>query len=69
MPNPFDMIPDWLQRIARFMPAYAIGELTRWSLLNQALDVSPTLHALVMLAYTAGAAALAARFFRWQPAP
>jgi len=66
---PFDMIPDWLQRIARFMPAYAIGELTRWSLLNQALDVSPALHALVMLAYTGGAAALAARFFRWQPAP
>jgi len=29
LPNPFDMIPDWLQRIARFMPAYAIGELTR----------------------------------------
>jgi len=66
---PFDMMPAWVQDAARFTPAYAIGELTRWSLLGQALDASPALHVLVMLAYTAVAAALAVRFFRWQPAP
>lgn len=64
---PMQMMPDWIQKIAPYLPAYAVVHLVRPPLVSGHLDPD-TLHSLlVVLAYTLLAAFLAVRFFRWAP--
>jgi ABC-2 type transport system permease protein len=64
---PIQMMPDWIQKIAHYLPAYAIVRLVRPPLLGGALDPQWAANLLVVAAYTAAAAFFATRLFRWEP--
>jgi ABC-2 type transport system permease protein len=64
---PMDFMPEWIQKVAPCLPAYAIVQLVRPPLIDGSFgpDVWPNL--LVMAAYTVVAGIVAARLFRWAP--
>jgi ABC-2 type transport system permease protein len=64
---PLEMLPDWIQKIAPYLPAYAVVQLVRPPLMGGSFspDLWPNL--LVVGAYTLLAGILAAGLFRWAP--
>lgn len=64
---PLQALPEWLQRGAVYLPSYAVVRLVRPPLLGAGLDPQAWQFLLVVAAYTAVAAVIAARLFRWEP--
>ena len=64
---PMDFMPEWIQKVAPYLPAYAVVQLVRPPLVdgNLSPDVWPNL--LVVAAYTVVGGLVAARLFRWVP--
>ena len=64
---PMDFMPAWIQKVAPYLPAYALVQLVRPPLVdgNLGADLWPNL--LVMGGYAIGAGLIAARLFRWAP--
>jgi ABC-2 type transport system permease protein len=64
---PMDFMPEWIQKIAPYLPAYATVQLVRPPLVDGRLspDLWPNL--LVVAAYILVASIVAARLFRWAP--
>jgi ABC-2 type transport system permease protein len=63
---PFDMLPAWLQNVARWLPAYPVGDLVRAPLMDGQLSDDLLRNLMLIAAYTAIAGLLATRFFRWE---
>lgn len=63
---PMENMPEWLQQAARFLPAYAIGDLVRAPLIAGDLGADVARNLALTIGYTLAAGILAARFFRWQ---
>ncbi len=63
---PMENMPEWLQQAARFLPAYAIGDLVRTPLISGDLGADAARNLALALGSTLAAGLLAARFFRWQ---
>ena len=64
---PIDFMPEWIQRVAPYLPAYATVQLVRPPLVDGSFGPDLWLNLLVMVAYTAVAGIVAARLFRWAP--
>lgn len=64
---PMDFMPEWIQKVAPYLPAYAVVQLVRPPLVDGTLtpDLWPNL--LVVAAYTVVGGLVAARLFRWAP--
>jgi ABC-2 type transport system permease protein len=64
---PMDFMPEWIQKVAPYLPAYATVQLVRPPLVDGRLspDLWPNL--LVVAAYILVAGVVAARLFRWAP--
>jgi ABC-2 type transport system permease protein len=64
---PMSFMPAWIQKLAPYLPAYAMVHLIRAPLVDGRLspDLWPNL--LVMIGYTIVAGLVAARLFRWAP--
>ena len=64
---PMNFMPEWIQKLAPYLPAYAMVQLVRAPLVDGRLspDLWPNL--LVMIGYTIVAGLVAARLFRWAP--
>ena len=64
---PMDMMPEWIQKVAPYLPAYATVQLVRPPLVHGSLSPDLWTNLLVMVAYTAMAGLVAAWLFRWAP--
>lgn len=64
---PLEEMPDAVRAVAVYLPGYLVGELVRAPLLGQGWSSASGWNLLLLLAYTAVAALIAARFFRWDP--
>jgi len=64
---PMDFMPEWIQKVAPYLPAYATVQLVRYPLVDGSLSPDLWSNLLVMTAYTAVAGLVAARLFRWAP--
>lgn len=64
---PLEMMPDFIQKIAPYLPAYAVVQLVRPPLIDGGMSPDFWRNLLVVAAYTLLAAFLAARLFRWEP--
>jgi ABC-2 type transport system permease protein len=64
---PMDMMPEWIQKVAPYLPAYATVQLVRPPLVEGSFSPDLWSNLLLMVAYTAVAALVAARLFRWAP--
>lgn len=64
---PLEMMPDWIQKIAPYLPAYAVVRLVRPPLLEGVYGSETLTSLLILIGYTSIAVLLAARFFRWEP--
>jgi ABC-2 type transport system permease protein len=64
---PMDFLPEWLQKVAPYLPAYATVQLVRPPLVDGSLSPDLWSNLLVMAAYTVVAGIVAARLFRWAP--
>ncbi len=64
---PMDMMPEWIQKVAPYLPAYATVQLVRPPLVEGSLSPDLWINLLVMAAYTVVAGLVAARLFRWAP--
>jgi ABC-2 type transport system permease protein len=64
---PMDMMPEWIQKVAPYLPAYATVQLVRPPLVEGVLSPDLWTNLLLMAAYTVVAGLVAARLFRWAP--
>lgn len=64
---PMRFMPAWVQRVAPYLPAYAVVQLVRPPLLQGTFAPHLETHLLVVAAYTVGAGVAAAVLFRWSP--
>lgn len=64
---PIDMMPAWIQKIAPYLPAYAVVQLVRPALIDGRFSPDLGTNLLVVAAYTLIAGLVAARLFRWAP--
>jgi ABC-2 type transport system permease protein len=64
---PVESLPDWLQKVAVYLPSYPVVRLIRPPLLDGALGGDVVHHLGIAALYTAVAAVVAARLFRWSP--
>ena len=64
---PIDFMPEWIQKVAPYLPAYATVQLVRPPLVDGRFGPDLGLNLLVMAAYTVVAGLLAAWLFRWAP--
>jgi ABC-2 type transport system permease protein len=64
---PVDMMPDWIQKVATYLPAYATVHLVRPPLLEGSFGPDLWRNLLIAGAYTLVAGVVAARLFRWAP--
>lgn len=64
---PLQMLPEWLQRAAVYLPSYAVVQLVRPPLMTGTLDPRFGLYLVVAVAYALAAGLIAARLFRWSP--
>src|SRR6266487_3226834 len=64
---PRQSLPDWLQHVAAYLPAYAVVQVVRPPLLAQALRADVSWYLLLVVLYGVAATLLTARLFRWQP--
>ncbi|MBN1936771.1 MAG: ABC transporter permease [Anaerolineae bacterium] len=64
---PMTLMPEWIRRVAPYLPAYAVVQLVRPPLMDGTFgpELWPSL--LVAAAYTLVAGIAAARLFRWSP--
>jgi ABC-2 type transport system permease protein len=64
---PMDFMPEWIQKIAPYLPAYATAQLVRPPLVDGRLSLDLWPNLLVVAAYIVVASIVAARLFRWTP--
>ena len=64
---PLDFLPDWLQKVAPFLPAYATVQLVRPPLVDGHLGPHVWPNLLLLAGYAIVAGLVAARLFRWSP--
>jgi ABC-2 type transport system permease protein len=64
---PIDFMPEWIQKVAPYLPAYATVQLVRPPLVDGRFGPDLGLNLLVVVAYAAVAGLVAARLFRWAP--
>ena len=64
---PIDQLPGWLQRLAGYLPGYAITQLVRSPLLSGEWSAALGPQFLLVAGYTVAGGVLAALFFRWAP--
>jgi ABC-2 type transport system permease protein len=64
---PIDLMPEWIQKVAPYLPAYASVQLVRPPLVDGHFGPDLGLNLLVMATYTVAAGLLAAWLFRWSP--
>jgi ABC-type uncharacterized transport system permease subunit len=64
---PIEMLPEWLQKLAPYLPAYAVVQLVRPPLVSGNLGTELVPNLLVAGMYTLAASLLAALLFRWAP--
>jgi ABC-2 type transport system permease protein len=64
---PIQTMPTWLQKVAPYLPAYAVVQLVRPPLLEGQFSPDLGFSLLVAAAYIAIATLAAARLFRWAP--
>ncbi len=64
---PIDFMPEWIQKVAPYLPAYATVQLVRPPLVDGGYGPDLGINLLVMVAYTVVAGLVAARLFRWAP--
>jgi ABC-2 type transport system permease protein len=64
---PWQSLPDWLQHIAAYLPAYAVVQVVRPPLLGQAWRADVAWYLLLVVLYGVAATLLTARLFRWEP--
>jgi len=64
---PRQSLPDWLQHVAAYLPAYAVVQVVRPPLLAQAWRPDVSWYLLLIAIYGIAATLLAARLFRWEP--
>jgi ABC-2 type transport system permease protein len=62
---PTSFMPEWIQKIAPYLPAYAMVRLVRPALVDGSLSPDLWRNLLVMAGYTVVAGLIAARLFRW----
>jgi ABC-2 type transport system permease protein len=67
MVMPMQLMPEWIQKIAPYLPAYAVVQLVRPPLIDGTLSPALWSNLLVAAAYTVVAGVVAARLFRWTP--
>ncbi len=67
MVMPIEMLPEWLQKVAPYLPAYAVVQLVRSPLVSGKLGTELLPNLLVAGFYTLAASLLAALLFRWAP--
>ena len=66
---PRQSLPDWLQHVASYLPAYAVVQVVRPPLLAQAWRADVAWDMLLVVLYGVAATLLTARLFRWEPQP
>jgi ABC-2 type transport system permease protein len=64
---PMEFMPEWVQKVAPYLPAYATVQLVRPPLVDGSLSPHVWPNLLLLAAYTAVAGLVAARLFRWAP--
>ena len=64
---PVAALPDWLQRVAVYLPSYAVVQLVRPALMDATLDPNLGRNLALAAAYAVTATLIAARLFRWSP--
>lgn len=64
---PMWLMPAWVQKVAPYLPAYAVVQLVRPPLLQGTFAPHLGTHLLVVAAYIVGAGVTAAVLFRWSP--
>ncbi|HMS01136.1 MAG TPA: ABC transporter permease [Anaerolineales bacterium] len=64
---PLDMLPNWLQNVVPYLPAYPAAQLVRSALLSATLDSQWLSQVLLLAVYGIVATLIAAKLFRWEP--
>jgi ABC-2 type transport system permease protein len=64
---PQQSLPNWLQHVAAYLPAYAVVQAVRPPLLAQAWRADVAWYLLMVVLYGVVATLLTARLFRWEP--
>ncbi len=64
---PLSIMPAWIQRVAVYLPSYAIVQLVRPPLMLTELDPALGRNLLLAAVYVVAASVVAARLFRWSP--
>jgi ABC-2 type transport system permease protein len=64
---PVEFMPEWIQKVAPYLPAYAAVQLVRHPLVDGRFGPDLGLNLLLMAAYTIVAGVVAAWLFRWAP--
>jgi ABC-type polysaccharide/polyol phosphate export permease len=64
---PIEMMPEWLQKVAPYLPAYAVVQLVRPPLVTGRFGPELLPNLLVAGLYALVAGLLAALLFRWAP--
>lgn len=64
---PLESLPDWLQQVAHWSPAYLLVDLVRPQLVPIPAQQPVWLNLSLLLIYGALGIMIAARFFRWEP--
>jgi len=64
---PMELLPEWVQRVAPYLPAYAVVQLVRPPLIDGRFSPALWSNLSVVAAYTIVAGIVAARLFRWSP--
>jgi ABC-2 type transport system permease protein len=67
MVMPVQLMPEWVQDFARYLPGYAITQLVRPPLLTGEWSSGAGMHLLLVAGYAVAGAAVAALLFRWAP--
>jgi len=64
---PVAALPEWLQRVAVWLPSYAVVQLVRPALMDGTLSADLGRNLAVAAVYALLAGLVAARLFRWEP--
>ncbi len=64
---PLQVMPDWIQKLAPYLPAYAVVQLVRPPLMEGVYSPHLGQNVLVAAIYILAASLAAARLFRWAP--
>ena len=64
---PMAFMPEWIQNVAPYLPAYAVVQLVRPPLMDGTFSPELWSNLLVVAVYTLVAGVAAARLFRWSP--